>query len=56
LLNPFFYGIFDNIYGRKQQLSDQWKEMARLIAKPLNVIKEAKKSFMRRRLWKEANH
>jgi len=52
LLNPFFYGIFDNIYGRKQQLSDQWKEMARLIAKPLNVIKEAKKSVMRRRLVK----
>jgi hypothetical protein len=50
LLNPFFYGIFDNIYGRKQSLSDRWKELPKLIAKPLNVIEEAKTSVMRGRL------
>jgi len=50
LLNPFFiYAICANIRERKQPLV--WcKEMARLIARPLNVIKEAKKSVMRGRL------
>jgi len=50
LLNPFFiYGICANIRKRKQPL-DWCKEMARLIARPLNVIKEAKKSMMRGQL------
>jgi hypothetical protein len=55
LLNAFFCGIFVNIRERRQQLPDRWKKMARLIAKPLNVIKEAKKSVMRGRLWKGAH-
>ena len=47
---PFFiYGICANIRKRKQPL-DWCKEMARLIARPLNVIKEAKKSVMRGQL------
>jgi len=47
---PFFiYGICANIRKRKQPL-DWCKEMARLIARPLNVIKEAKKSMMRGQL------